>query len=91
MIAAQLTVAGSNRRSEAAGKNHGFVFFLRRTNIVPERTVLSSQQMIRLRRVRQIAAGNKGFPRRARLGPQFVEENLLHAFLQKQFINRCIS
>ena len=90
VIAAQLTVACGDGRREAAGENRRFVFFLRRACVIPERAVFTPQQMIGLRRVGQLAVGDKGFPRRTAFRAQFVEEGLLGAFLQEQLVNRCI-
>ena len=91
VITAQLTVASVDRRRQAAGEYHGLVFFLRRAKVIPERTVLALQQMIGLRRVGQFAVSDKRFPRRAGFRTEFVEEDLFHAFLQEQFIDRRIS
>ncbi|MCY1172542.1 hypothetical protein D9M73_126780 [compost metagenome] len=87
VIAAQLAVAGADRCSEAAGEDGRFVFFLRGAHVIPERAVLTPEQVIGLGRVGQLAIGDKGPPRRAAFRAQFIEEDLPGAFLQEQFVD----
>ena len=90
VVVAHQAVTGADGARQTPGQNGWFVFFLRGTNIVPEGAVLTAQQVVCHRRVRQVAVTNKCLPASTALRAQLIKEELSGAFLQKQLIQRRI-